>query len=98
MSDLDRITGIKQLRVRGMAQVRVAAVLKATGLNILRSTVFRNRQRKLERAQKNPESVINALLLTVKERFGRLLNHLIQLAKAIPPRYCRYAGVMIPAA
>jgi hypothetical protein len=44
MSDLDRVTGIKHLRVRGMRAVKLAAVLKATGLNILRSTAFRNRQ------------------------------------------------------
>jgi len=41
MSDLDRVTGIKHL----LRQVRLAAVLKATGLNILRATVFRNRQK-----------------------------------------------------
>ena len=46
MSDLDRMTGIKHLRVRGMRQVRLAAVLKATGLNILRSTAFINRLRR----------------------------------------------------
>lgn len=40
MSDLDRVTGIKHLRVRGMRSVRVAAVLKATGLNILRASAF----------------------------------------------------------
>jgi hypothetical protein len=45
MSDLDRITGIKRLRVRGGPQVRVAATLKATGLNILRATAFKNRIR-----------------------------------------------------
>lgn len=98
MSDLDRITGIKRLRVRGMAQVRVAAVLKATGLNILRSTAFRNRQRKQERTQKRADSAKNALLLIVKERFGRLWSRLIQLSEAIRPRYCRYAVCMITAA
>ena len=30
MSGLDRVTGIKHLRVRGMRPVRVAAALKAT--------------------------------------------------------------------
>jgi IS5 family transposase len=47
MSDLDRITGIKRLRVRGMPQVRLAAVLKATGLNILRATAFKNRENRM---------------------------------------------------
>lgn len=45
MSDLDRITGIKRLRVRGEPQVRLAATLKATGLNIHRATTFKNRQK-----------------------------------------------------
>ena len=45
MSDHGRITGIKRLRVRGGPQVRVAATLKATGLNILRATAFKNRIR-----------------------------------------------------
>lgn len=45
MSDLDSMTGIKHLRVRGMRQGRLAAVLKATGLNILRANPFRNRRR-----------------------------------------------------
>ena len=98
MSDLDRITGIKQLRLRGMAQVRVAAVLKAAGLNILRSTAFRNRQRKLERAQQSPQSAKNALLLTVKEQFGRLLNRLSKLSDEICSRCCRSAVVMTAAA
>lgn len=31
MSDLDRITGFQHLRVRGMVQVSLSAVLKATG-------------------------------------------------------------------
>lgn len=50
MSDLDRITGLKHLRVRGMPQVRLAATLKATGLNLYRATAFRNRQKKLKAA------------------------------------------------
>jgi len=41
MSDLDRITGLKRLRVRGMPQVRLAAVLKAAGLNIWRAVAFK---------------------------------------------------------
>lgn len=43
MSDLDRVTGLKHLRVRGMIQVRLAATLKATGLNIRRAAAFRSR-------------------------------------------------------
>jgi hypothetical protein len=75
MSDLDRITGIKHLRVRGKPQVRLAATLKATGLNIHRATAFRNRQKqpingkedaisgKMDVPSTQPDPI-----LTVKER------------------------------
>jgi hypothetical protein len=52
MSDLDRMTGLKHLRIRGMPQVRLAATLKATGLNILRSAAFRNRKKRYKTAKK----------------------------------------------
>ena len=37
MSEYDRRTGVKHLRVRGMKAVRFAAIMKAIGLNILRA-------------------------------------------------------------
>ena len=37
MSELDRRTGIKHLRVRGIKAVRISAILKAVGLSILRA-------------------------------------------------------------
>ncbi len=37
MSEFDRRTGVKHLRVRGMKAVRFAAIMKAIGLNILRA-------------------------------------------------------------
>jgi hypothetical protein len=41
MSEFDRRTGVKHLRVRGLAAVRFSVFLKATGLNILRAAAFR---------------------------------------------------------
>jgi hypothetical protein len=46
MSEYDRKTGVKRLRVRGLGAVRYRATLKAAGLNIFRATAFRNRQMK----------------------------------------------------
>ena len=40
-SALDRLTGVKHLRVRGMPAVRFAVVLKALGLNHLRAAAVR---------------------------------------------------------
>lgn len=72
MSDLDRITGIKRLRVRGMKQVRLAAVLKASGLNILRATTFKNRLRRQKNENRGSRRPQNGHAGVVKELFKRL--------------------------
>jgi hypothetical protein len=42
MSQLDRLTGFKSLRVRGLSAISFAAFLKAAGINIIRAAVHRN--------------------------------------------------------
>lgn len=78
MSDLDRLTGIKHLRVRGMTPVRVAATLKATGLNILRSSAFRIRKRRRSTGKHADDSVSSTIICSIKERFICLLGYLRQ--------------------
>lgn len=80
MSDLDRITGIKHLRVRGMPQVRLAAKLKATGLNILRATTFKNRLKREEKREKGSNHTSDDLVGIVKEQFFRLSVYIRQLS------------------
>jgi len=41
MSEFDRRTGVKNLRVRGLRAIRFSIFLKATGLNILRAATHR---------------------------------------------------------
>lgn len=41
MSEYDRRTGVKRLRVRGLKAVRFSATLKALGVNIFRAAAFR---------------------------------------------------------
>jgi hypothetical protein len=41
MSEFDRKTGVKRLRVRGLKAVRFSAVLKAAGVNIMRAAAAR---------------------------------------------------------
>lgn len=98
MSDLDRITGIKRLRVRGMPQVRVAAVLKATGLNILRATTFKNRLQRREKEKTGPSHSQNRLVGVVKERFRRLLDCLDKLSGVLSPGTCQIDRFMAQAA
>jgi hypothetical protein len=41
MSEYNRRTGVKHLRVRGLNAVRFCATLKAIGVNIFRAAAFR---------------------------------------------------------
>lgn len=97
MSDLDRMTGIKHLRVRGMRQVRLAAVLKATGLNILRATAFRNRQRKPKNGNEGSSSSSNGLAGVFKEQILLGLGYFRELFGNFPDKY-RIARLMFQAA
>lgn len=98
MSDLDRITGIKRLRVRGMPQVRLAAVLKATGLNILRATTFRNRLRREEKRKARSNPSLNSLIGVVKEQILRLRDYIEELSGVFSPVSYRIARFAFQAA
>jgi hypothetical protein len=65
MSQLDRLTGFKNLRVRGLSAVSFAAYLKAAGVNIIRAAAFRNREK-----EGNPAltPALSMLSCAVKER------------------------------
>jgi hypothetical protein len=85
MSDLDRITGLKHLRVRGMPQVRLAATLKATGLNIRRSTVFKNRQKRYYKAEKPIDTPCNDMISRIRERFSKIMGQVMVIFGEIRP-------------
>ena len=50
MSEFDRKTGVKRLRVRGLKAVRFCATLKAAGVNIMRAAAARIAENVLEEA------------------------------------------------
>jgi len=69
MSEYDRKTGVKHLRVRGLKAVRFCATLKAVAVNIFRATAVR---RALNTAKTAHGRVLPALMYAiyvVKERF-----------------------------
>jgi hypothetical protein len=70
MSQLDRLTGIKNLRIRGMSSVSFAAYLKAAGINIIRAAVFQNRDIGGDPAV---TAVFSLLSCAVKERLQRVI-------------------------
>lgn len=71
MSQLDRLTGIKNLRVRCMSTVSFAAYLKAAGINIIRAAAYQNREAEGNAA---PLGTFSLLSCAVKERLQRLFR------------------------
>ena len=63
MSELDRRTGIKHLRIRGMKAVRFAAFMKAIGLNILRASRYQG-------GKTSPLAPFYALFLLLMKQWG----------------------------
>ena len=74
MSEFDRRTGVKKLRVRGMPAVCFAAIMKAAGLNILRAGAVRKARRNANRAGLGIRSLIYATYTAVKERILKPLG------------------------
>jgi hypothetical protein len=68
MSEYDRLTGAKKLRVRGMPAVRFCAKMKAIGLNLLRAARVRRARMKAAGANQGRGRRITAAVYRVKER------------------------------
>jgi IS5 family transposase len=77
MSDFDRMTGLKHLRVRGMPQVKLAATLKATGLNILRSVAFKNRLKRQKTGKSKVNPSRDGLYGVIKEQFRYVYGYFL---------------------
>jgi len=73
MSEYDRRTGVKHLRVRGIKAVRFCAFLKATGLNILRAAAVRRARNEDECGQDRRKRGAMYAFFIVKERVKQVL-------------------------
>jgi len=69
MSEYDRRTGVKHLRVRGLQAVRFCATLKAIGINIFRATAVQNAIDASKNASTKAKSCHDVCISLVKERF-----------------------------
>ncbi|MFC1863979.1 transposase [Thermodesulfobacteriota bacterium] len=78
MSEYDRRTGVKHLRVRGFKAVRFCATLKAVGVNIFRATAVRKAVNNGKAAHGGVLPALMHAIYVVKERFleawGQLRN------------------------
>jgi hypothetical protein len=87
MSDLDRMTGLKHLRVRGMPQVRLAATLKATGLNILRSVAFKKRLKRKNKGNRWLSRSRDGFVGVIKDHILQLRDCFRELTSKFPDNY-----------
>ena len=76
MSEYDRRTGVKRLRVRGFKAVRFCATLKAIGINILRATAVRKAMTHDPAGQGKSQSDRKHVFSVIKEHFVRTCRHL----------------------
>lgn len=74
ISALDRKTGIKHLRVRGLKAVRYCVNLKAAGINIFRAAAFKIKEKATLLAQKAGQSSIYNPFWVVKEQLSRIFG------------------------
>lgn len=82
MSEYDRKTGVKRLRVRGLAAVRLYATLKALGVNIFRAARVRAGIRKRRKEKNRVVLVFVEVIAVIMKRFKNFFGK-------IPPNHRR---------
>lgn len=82
MSQYDRLTGVKQLRIRGFKAVRYCATLKAAGLNLLRAAMVRKARIKAQRDRIGGLSPLHLPFPFVKERICAIFSHMARFCLA----------------
>ncbi len=76
MSELDRRTGVKRLRVRGFKAVRFSATLKAIGINLFRAAAVCKAAIYDNADLSKIKSTLNHAIFFVKEHFKRIFSPL----------------------
>jgi hypothetical protein len=76
ISELDRRTGVKRLRVRGFKAVRFSAIIKAIGVNLFRSAAVRRAANHDAADHHKAKSTLNHAIFFVKEHFERIMSPL----------------------
>jgi hypothetical protein len=87
MSEFDRLTGVKHLRVRGMKAVCFAVVMKAIGLNILRAGRFRNRKSGPSEPQCGTIESFLVVCVLIKEQFKRRTKKFATMLIKFQPKF-----------
>jgi len=72
ISEYDRLTGVKRLRIRGLKAVRYCATLKAVGVNLFRATAVRRARNRAGGLTPGSPSGFSWLFSRVKEQISAL--------------------------
>jgi hypothetical protein len=89
MSEYDRRTGVKHLRVRGLNAVSFAATVKAAGLNILRAAAFRSRKQPEQTGSIAGSIATESYKNIVKEQFSAFMRACNQFLTSIAQQVTR---------
>ncbi|MCP4367984.1 MAG: transposase [Deltaproteobacteria bacterium] len=76
VSEFDRRTGVKHLRVRGLKAVRFCATLKVIGVNLFRAAAVRKAANYDKAAISKAIATLNHAIFIIKEHFMTTLSHL----------------------
>jgi len=87
MSEYDRRTGVKHLRVRGLKAVRFCATLKALGVNMFRAAAVRKAANDDHQEQKSASFNLNHVIFVIKEHFVTMMSHLKYIIKQSAANY-----------
>jgi len=87
MSEYDRRTGVKHLRVRGFKAVRFCATLKAVAVNIFRATAIQRALNKAKTAHGGVLPVFIHAIFVIKERFVKIWDHSATIFTLFDHRY-----------
>jgi hypothetical protein len=79
MSQLDRLTGFKYLRVRGLSAVSFAAYLKAAAINIIRAAAFQSREKEGNPSLTPAVSMISCAVKEHLQMISAAIRHWINL-------------------
>ena len=85
MSEFDRRTGVKHLRVRGMKAVKFAAFMKSIGLNIFRAARYRRRKGGTQAPHCSIILVFWAIWSFFKEQFKQRMRTIAALCSNSQP-------------
>ena len=86
MSDFDRMTNIKRLRVQGLPAVRFCAFLKAAGVNILRATKVKAARKAANPAPTGPFAPFTRPIYAFKELVLLIFRESIEMLLPTTPQ------------